>query len=313
MDDRYIRSGTTHAYNMDRTPGGTPGEGRDYGRDYTYSSARDYAAVGRYGPDYREDHDWARERSGRESRYDPSREYGGGSAFGYGEGYRSEPSEYRGSYWPDGHRTTDYDRTGWRREGRSFSRRGARRGDDDRGFFERAGDEVRSWFGDEEAERRRAEDERRWQANHPDAHYSNWRRSRIDELDRDYDEYRRENATRFENEFNSWRTERQGQRDAISRVNAHMEVVGADGEHLGTVDKVRGDRIVLTRSDPDAGGHHHSIPSRWIRSVDDKVTLTKTAEEARNHWRDEERGALGWDREEESGRTNLNRAFPGTY
>ena len=35
------------------------------------------------------------------------------------------------------------------------------RGDDDRGFFERAGDEVRSWFGDEEAERRRERDVRR--------------------------------------------------------------------------------------------------------------------------------------------------------
>src|SRR5215813_12147849 len=29
----------------------------------------------------------------------------------------------------------------------------------DRGFVERAGDEVRSWFGDEEAERRRHRDE----------------------------------------------------------------------------------------------------------------------------------------------------------
>src|SRR3546814_13054207 len=29
------------------------------------------------------------------------------------------------------------------------------REDDDRGFFDRAGDEVRSWFGAEEAERRR--------------------------------------------------------------------------------------------------------------------------------------------------------------
>src|SRR4051812_43051396 len=30
----------------------------------------------------------------------------------------------------------------------------------ERGFFERAGDEVASWFGDDEAERRRREDER---------------------------------------------------------------------------------------------------------------------------------------------------------
>jgi osmotically-inducible protein OsmY len=33
---------------------------------------------------------------------------------------------------------------------------------DDRGFFERAGDEVRSWFGDDDAERRRRQDEERY-------------------------------------------------------------------------------------------------------------------------------------------------------
>ena len=38
--------------------------------------------------------------------------------------------------------------------------RGYGRERDDRGFFDRAGDEVRSWFGDEEAERRRRIDER---------------------------------------------------------------------------------------------------------------------------------------------------------
>jgi hypothetical protein len=39
-----------------------------------------------------------------------------------------------------------------------------RRREDDRGFFERAGDEVRSWFGDDEAQYRRLRDERerRW-------------------------------------------------------------------------------------------------------------------------------------------------------
>jgi BON domain len=38
---------------------------------------------------------------------------------------------------------------------RDWGRRG-----DDRGFFDRAGDEVRSWFGDEDAQYRRARDER---------------------------------------------------------------------------------------------------------------------------------------------------------
>jgi hypothetical protein len=34
------------------------------------------------------------------------------------------------------------------------------RDDEERGFFERAGDEIASWFGDEEADRRRRQDER---------------------------------------------------------------------------------------------------------------------------------------------------------
>src|SRR5690349_17365343 len=48
------------------------------------------------------------------------------------------------------------DRGEWRGEGRGG------RGDD-RGFFDRAGDEVRSWFGDDDAQRRREMDERRWE------------------------------------------------------------------------------------------------------------------------------------------------------
>src|SRR4051812_26588503 len=45
----------------------------------------------------------------------------------------------------------------WRDERFEGRGRGER---EDRGFFERAGDEVASWFGDEEAERRRREDQR---------------------------------------------------------------------------------------------------------------------------------------------------------
>src|SRR5688572_17412475 len=51
----------------------------------------------------------------------------------------------------------------WSRgSGRWASDYGGERGSrDERGFFERAGDELRSWFGDEEAERRRERDTRR--------------------------------------------------------------------------------------------------------------------------------------------------------
>ena len=35
-------------------------------------------------------------------------------------------------------------------------------------------------------------------------------------------------------------------------IKEHMEVIGADGVHVGTVDCVKGDRIVLSKSDSTA-------------------------------------------------------------
>ncbi|UVO50385.1 DUF2171 domain-containing protein [Sphingomonas sp. SUN019] len=211
--------------------------------------------------------------------------------------------------------------------GRDYGRQPQGYDYDERGFFARAGDEVRSWFGDDEAERRREADlrydDRGYDARSGadrDSDYHGWRRGQIAALDRDYDEYRRENRSKFENEFATWRTTRQGQRDQLGKVEEHMDVVGSDGSHVGTVDKVRGDRILLTKSDADAGGRHHSIPCGWIAAVDAKVTLAKTADEAKKHWKDEERKqALFGDRDDGAadrgdaqGRM-LNRSFSGTY
>ncbi|HEV2747286.1 MAG TPA: DUF2171 domain-containing protein [Allosphingosinicella sp.] len=148
-----------------------------------------------------------------------------------------------------------------------------------------------------------------------DPHYSEWRNRQIEQLDRDYEEYRREHQSKFEQEFGGWREKRQGQRSSLSRVTEHMEVLGSDGQHIGTVDKVRGDRIILTKSDENAGGRHHSIPCSWIDSVDDKVRVDKTAEEATNAWRDEERNQALFEREDpgSEGPHMLNRSFSGTY
>ncbi|MEA3004053.1 MAG: hypothetical protein QOH81_2841 [Sphingomonadales bacterium] len=370
---------------------------------------------------------------------------------------------YGGDRWRERNRDRDRDRDYGRGDYRGQSGRGSYGGrDDDRGFLDRAGDEVRSWFGDEEAQRRREADERRWareqgmtgrrdndygrdpgQGNaggfgggwgnqrgeswnrerpgergwfggdrgerderfadgyggeagygagygvepaepwggsgyggdhdrgrrfdrvdvgstgthgaHPmsaptgvyegrfgpsrtspgnasryaaimdergggqsghDPHYSEWRRRQIEDLDRDYDEYRREHHSKFEQEFGSWRSKRQGQRQALNKVTEHMEVVGSDGSHVGKVDKVRGDRIILARSDPDAGGIHHSIPCSWVENVDDKVSLNRTAEEAKEAWRSEERNRALFERGNEEGGDgprNLDRSFSGTY
>src|SRR3546814_10273754 len=90
-----------------------------------------------------------------------------------------------------------------------------------------------------------------------------------------------------------------------------MDVIGSDGEHVGKVDKVAGDRIILTKSDPDSHGTHHSIPSRWIDRVEDKVIQEKTANEAHEEWRNEERRKSMSPGDENQGRGAhyLNRSF----
>lgn len=63
----------------------------------------------------------------------------------------------------------------------------------------------------------------------------------------------------------------------IEDVREHMEVIGADGVHLGTVDRVEGNRIKLIRADSGIGheGEHHYIPVGLIAGVEgDRVRLS---------------------------------------
>lgn len=337
------------------------------GRYDTYSSARDYEAAGQYGRgrDRDGDRDHGRPSADRggyygggyqrnEGRGDYDRQPYGARDYGhdrygqrdqYGRGQQQGSRYggdrgYQGAYASDGrpfedvgrNRYADDDNRGGDRDrSRGYGRQPQGYQYEDRGFFERAGDEVRSWFGDDEAERRREMDSRyddrdaRVRQGHRDEDYHYWRSGQIAALDRDYDEYRRENRSKFDSEFSTWRTGRQGQRDQLGKVKEHQEVVGSDGAHIGTVDKVKGDRILLTKNDKDAGGQHHSIPSSWITSVDDKVTVNKSADEAKRQWQDEDRqtatntygdnakGDRGSSNQGEAGRTNLDRSFSGTY
>ena len=56
-----------------------------------------------------------------------------------------------------------------------------------------------------------------------------------------------------------------------SQIREHMEVIGADGVHVGTVDRVHGDHIKLTKKDSGEGshrGHHHTIPLALVVEVE---------------------------------------------
>ncbi len=68
-------------------------------------------------------------------------------------------------------------------------------------------------------------------------------------------------------------------------IQEHMEVVGSDGKHVGTVDHKEGmDRIILTKDDPKAGGQHHLITIDWVDYVDRKVHLNKPSQKAMSEW-----------------------------
>lgn len=359
--DDYYRRSETQDYGRDYGAGGGYSSARDYQaagyfdrdreEDRGWSQGEGYGDGRReFGRDQGHDRDRGQRYGQQAYGQDGQRQRGygrqdyGHQDYGrqqYGQARYARGDEFHGSYASDGRheqggRGRDdnrYGRPGYgadrHRGGGDYGR--APQGYDyqDRGFMARAGDEVRSWFGDEDAERRREMDSRYDEryGNDRDSDYHSWRSTQIAALDRDYDEYRRENRSRFENEFSTWRTQRQSQRDLLGKVKEHAEVVGSDGAHVGTVDKVRGDRILLTKNDADAGGQHHSVPSSWLQSADDKkVTLSKTAAEAKQHWRTEEQNQalFGYG---ENGRgestqgssrstgegTNLNRSFSGTY
>jgi osmotically-inducible protein OsmY len=187
-EDRYSRdedwrrrSGTrSEAYENDPYGVGSAGDygrsDREYGSSYgrgrdDWSSGNDYGRSRGYGGD-RDSEVGGKSRSAgqREYGYGQSRynepfrssSYGrdysgygdwnrGGSELGYGgdrwDSFRNSDSENR--------RDRDHNRRNWLG---SDDKRGY--GNEERSFWHKASDEVSSWFGDEEAERRRRQDQR---------------------------------------------------------------------------------------------------------------------------------------------------------
>jgi hypothetical protein len=68
----------------------------------------------------------------------------------------------------------------------------------------------------------------------------------------------------------------------LSRIREHMEIVGADGAFVGTVDKVEGDRIKLTKDDSGSHRrHHHYVSGGLVAGIDgDTVRLSATGANA---------------------------------
>jgi hypothetical protein len=209
--------------------------------------------------------------------------------------------------------TGDYGR-GDRESGQFFAASGYGRGEGGMGDYDRSQSE---WARDPYRRTSRAgTSDRSDRSRHEDPHYDSWRQRHMSELDRDYDDYRRENQSRFEDDFSSWRERRQQKRGLLGQIREHMEVVGSDDQHVGTIDRVAGERIILTRSDPESSGVHHSLSCSDIDRVEgDRVILDLKADDAQQRWRDESRERALFEREDqgEMGPRALGRSFEGTY
>jgi hypothetical protein len=68
----------------------------------------------------------------------------------------------------------------------------------------------------------------------------------------------------------------------LSQVREHMEVIGADGVHVGTVDKVDGHRIKLVRADSGSHQeHHHYVSGGLVAEIEgNRVRLSADGDAA---------------------------------
>jgi hypothetical protein len=65
-----------------------------------------------------------------------------------------------------------------------------------------------------------------------------------------------------------------------SAIKEGLNVVGADGVHVGTVDHLDGERIKLTKADSGDGKHHY-LPAGLVAAVEgDTVRLSANAANA---------------------------------
>ena len=59
------------------------------------------------------------------------------------------------------------------------------------------------------------------------------------------------------------------------RIKQHMEITDSNGQHVGTVDEVKDDRIKLTRTDSGDNMHHY-LPVDAINRIEDNRIYLKS-------------------------------------
>lgn len=67
------------------------------------------------------------------------------------------------------------------------------------------------------------------------------------------------------------------------QVKPDMSVVGSDDTQLALVDHIEGPATIKLKK--DGKGQHHFIPLSWVKSVDDRLHLDRSKEQAERDWK----------------------------
>jgi hypothetical protein len=62
-------------------------------------------------------------------------------------------------------------------------------------------------------------------------------------------------------------------------IRERMEVVGSDGQHVGTFDRLEADKRIRLMQDGAPDGADHFVPLAWITHVDAAIHLNRPAGE----------------------------------
>jgi len=70
-----------------------------------------------------------------------------------------------------------------------------------------------------------------------------------------------------------------------SEIRERMKVVGSDGQPIGTVEKVEGNRVKLTNDDPSAKGQQRYIQLDSVASVQqNEIRMRQSAQDVKRQW-----------------------------
>jgi len=74
----------------------------------------------------------------------------------------------------------------------------------------------------------------------------------------------------------------------LARIREGMEVVDSDGTRVGTVARIEGGHLKILRNDQEPRNAHQFVTPELIQTVDQRVRLSRSWDELRRLWADDE-------------------------